>query len=342
MKKTEKISLGGLAFIVEYDAYAELESYLAEIHECFRNDASADEILEDIEVRIAELLREKCKEGMVANLEMINEIKKRIGDPKELAGQEESGTDVVTEEETAGEPKRKSLKDRRLYRNTDDRMLAGVCSGLSIYFNLDKVLFRLAFLIAFCLGFFEAEDGLFGLSVLTYIVLWIAMPAARTVEQKCEMRNRPIDLKEFKTKENRFGREINETVSSPAFRTAGRVFLTIIGLIMIILGLGGFLSTIVFPSIPELIENYLIPDSLIGEEIIIGKIACDPTFWWMIFGVIGLGSLGMMYGGIMLCFDFRSPSWRPGLVIFILWIVSILVLASWILHEVAEQLPMIV
>ena len=50
MKKTEKISLGGLAFIVEYDAYAELESYLAEIHECFRNDASADEILEDIEV----------------------------------------------------------------------------------------------------------------------------------------------------------------------------------------------------------------------------------------------------------------------------------------------------
>ena len=341
MKTTEKISLGGLAFTVESDAYAELESYLGEIRECFRNDTSADEIVEDIETRIAELLREKCKDGMVANIDMIKDIKNRIGDPKELAGQEEEVTDE-TAEKVQDQPKRKSFKDKRLYRNIDDRMVAGVCSGLAIYFNLDKTLFRLAFLIAFCLGFFEAEDGLFGLSVLTYIVLWIAMPAARTVEQKCEMRNRPIDLKEFKTKENRFGREINETVSSPAFRTAGRIFLTIIGLIMIILGLGGFLSTIVFPSIPELIENYLIPDSLIGEEIIIGKIACDPTFWWMIFGVIGLGSLGMMYGGIMLCFDFRSPSWRPGLVIFILWIVSILVLASWILHEVAEQLPMIV
>lgn len=341
MKTTEKISLGGLAFTVESDAYAELESYLGEIRECFRNDTSADEIVEDIETRIAELLREKCKDGMVANIDMIKDIKNRIGDPKELAGQEEEVTDE-TAEKVQDQPKRKSFKDKRLYRNIDDRMVAGVCSGLAIYFNLDKTLFRLAFLIAFCLGFFEAEDGLFGLSVLTYIVLWIAMPAARTVEQKCEMRSKPMDLKGFKTKENKLGREISEAADSPAFRTAGRIFATIIGLIMIIVGVCGFLSTIIFPSVPELIEKLWTPGLMVGEEVIIGKIVFNTTFWWMVFGMIGLTSLGMLYGGIILCFDFKSPSWRPGLVIFILWIVSILVLAAWVIHEVAVLIPTII
>lgn len=341
MNTTEKISLGGFAFTIESDAYTELESYLGEIHDCFRNDTSADEIVEDIEIRIAELLRERCKEGMVVNLEMIKDIKKRIGDPKEMGGQEE---DAVEEEAKAipEQPKRKSFKDRRLYRDIDDRALAGVCSGLAIYFNLDKVLFRLAFLIAFCLGFFEAEDGLFGLSVLTYIILWIAMPAARTVEQKCEMRSKPMDLKGFKTQDNKLDREIKETVNSPAFRTAGRIFMTIIGLMMIIIGLGGFLSTIIFPSIPELIGNHLNPGLMMGEKAIISRIVSNPTFWWMILGVIGLISLGMLYCGIMLCFDFRSPSWRPGLVIFIFWIISILVLAAWVLRQVAEMLPSMV
>ena len=153
MKTTEKISLGGFAFVIEYDAYVELENYLAEIRECFRNDNSADEIVDDIEVRIAELLKEKYVDGTVVNMGMIASIKQRIGDPKEVAGQEE-------EEEVVKETSKCPLRDKRLYRDIDDRALAGVCSGLGLYFNIDKVVFRLFFLIAFCLGFFDAEDGL--------------------------------------------------------------------------------------------------------------------------------------------------------------------------------------
>lgn len=341
MNTTEKISLGGLAFIVSSDAYTELESYLNEIRDCFRNDPSADEIVEDIEVRIAELLRERCREGMVVNIGMIKEIRKRIGNPNEVAGQD-SPEPENKENEAPAQPKRRSFKERRLYRNIDERVLAGVCSGLSIYFNIDKVLFRLAFLIAFCLGFFEADNGLFGISILTYIILWIAMPAARTVEQKCEMRSKPVNLNEFKTQENRLEREIKETTSSPAFRTAGKLLAAATGIILIIAGLVGFCSTIIFPSIPEIIGNCFNSHPLHGEDMIIEQIAGDSTFWWMLFGVIGLASLGMLYGGIVLCFGFKSPSWRPGLVIFILWIVSILVLVAWILHTVAEQLPAIV
>ena len=220
MKTTEKISLGGFAFVVESDAYEALESYLSEIRECFRNDNSADEIVEDIEVRIAEILKEKYIEGMVVNLGMIDEIRKRIGDPKELAGQDE--TDHQVEEELPKQSRRRSLRDKRLYRNIDDRVLGGVCSGLGLYFNIDKAIFRMFFLIAFCLGFFQIP-GIVTLPLIVYLILWIAMPAARTVEQKCELSGKPMDLRDFRDSENRFSREIRETAKSPAISTIGRI-----------------------------------------------------------------------------------------------------------------------
>lgn len=339
MKTTEKISLGGFAFVVESDAYEALESYLSEIRECFRNDNSADEIVEDIEVRIAEILKEKYIEGMVVNLGMIYEIRKRIGDPKELAGQDE--TDHQVEEELPKQSRRRSLRDKRLYRNIDDRVLGGVCSGLGLYFNIDKAIFRMFFLIAFCLGFFQIP-GIFTLPLIVYLILWIAMPAARTVEQKCELSGKPMDLRDFRDSENRFAREIRETAKSPAIRAIGRIMGMIIGIIFIIIGLGGFSATILFPSVPAIIANHIHLGDLVGEEIIAGKIACDMTFWWMMFGVIGLAALGMLYSGIVLCFNFKTPSWRPGLVIFILWVASILVTIAWVLHKVAEYLPTVI
>lgn len=339
MKTTEKISLGGFAFVVESDAYEALESYLSEIRECFRNDNSADEIVDDIEVRIAEILKEKYIEGMVVNLGMIDEIRKRIGDPKELAGQDE--TDPQVEEELPKQSRRRSLRDKRLYRNIDDRVLGGVCSGLGLYFNIDKAIFRMFFLIAFCLGFFQIP-GIVTLPLIVYLILWIAMPAARTVEQKCELSGKPMDLKDFRDSENRFSREIRETAKSPAIRTIGRIMGMIIGIIFIIIGLGGFSATIFFPSVPAIIANHINLGALVGEEMIAARIACNMTFWWMMFGVIGLAALGMLYSGIVLCFDFKTPSWRPGLVIFILWVACVLVTIAWVLHKVAEYLPTVI
>ena len=335
MKTTEKISLGGYAFVIESEAYVELESYLSEIRECFRNDNSADEIIDDIEVRIAELLKEKYADGTVVNMGMIASIKERIGDPKEVAGQEE-------EEDVVKETSKCPLRDKRLYRDIDDRALAGVCSGLGLYFNIDKVVFRLFFLIAFCLGFFDAEDGLFTLAILAYIILWIAMPAARTVEEKCEMYRKPMDLKDYRSNENRFTREIKETASSPTLQAIFRILGVVTGVIFIIMGLCGFSTTIFFPSIPEIIGSHIELGSLVPEEIIGSRIALDPIFWWLMFGVVGFASLGLLYTGVVLCFNLKTPSWRPGLIIFILWVVSILVTIAWVLKKVAEFLPTII
>ena len=85
MKTTENISLGGYAFIIETDAYKDLKAYLEDIRNGFSSDPSAEEIISDIEERIAEILKEQTAEGMVVNSAMIKEIRTRIGNPKELA-----------------------------------------------------------------------------------------------------------------------------------------------------------------------------------------------------------------------------------------------------------------
>ena len=332
MKTTEQISLGGFAFIVESDAYVALESYIEDIKECFRSNESGDEIVEDIEVRIAEILKERYIDGTVVNMDMIDEVKRRIGDPKELANEDE--TEKAEAEESPKQPKKCILKDRRLYRDIDDRMLGGVCSGLGQYFNIDKVIFRIFFLIAFCLGFFEIEDGLFTLSIVAYIILWIAVPAARTVEQKCEMKSKPKDLKEFRSNENNFTREIKEVAKSPAVNTVFRIFITIVGIIFLLIGLCGLFMTVFIPSVPAMIQNFGDISTLSAEELLaMNAFVNDPTFWWMCFGVSGIGSLGIIYAGIVLCFNLKTPSWRPGLIIFLLWLMGSIATAAWIIHK---------
>ena len=344
MKTTENISLGGLAFTIEADAYAELNKYIEEISGCFRNDPCGSEILEDIEVRISELLKEKCSEGTVVSLAMVEDIKKRIGDPKELGEQEtESSSDTGHTEEPHRQA-RESFRDRRVYRDMDNRMLGGVCAGLGEYFNLDKVIFRVLFLIFFVLGFIDGDQGLFMISFVAYLILWIAIPAARTVEQKCEMRRKPINLEGFKSKENRFEREVKEAVESPAGRTLGRILLTAVGIILLTIGMGGLFSLIFIPSIHEIAEAAMIAEMspFDAEEMLAINLIRSNTFWWLIMGSMGIAFIGVIYGGIMLIFDFKRPVWKPGLVLFIMWIISFFVLTAWILTQVADWLPTII
>ena len=250
MKTTENISLAGYAFTIETDAYEELGAYLDEIRSCFSADPSAEEITADIEERIAELLREKCVSGMVVDLTMIRDIKKRIGNPKQFA-QEETEQPLNTDQQETAEPQqdkkaeKKPWKNKRLWRNIDERILGGVCSGLGTYFGLDKVIFRIFFLIFFLIGFLGIDDGpFFGFSILAYICLWIAMPAARTAEQKREMKGKPMNLRNYKEKDFDFEKEVKEVGESPAGQTAKRAGGIFIGISLLILGLGGLLGSI--------------------------------------------------------------------------------------------------
>lgn len=348
MKTTENISLAGYAFTIESDAYSELDAYLTDIHEAFATDASAEEITADIEARIAELLKEKYIPGMAVSLEMINEIKKRIGDPKMLAADEPEVSETPSDDKEARK-QHNSLKNRHLYRNLEEKVLGGVCAGLGSYFGIDRVLFRILFLLFFFIGFLGIDDGpYFGFSLLAYICLWIAMPAARTAEQKREMKGKPTNLDSYRSKDFDFGTEVRDAAQSPAGRTIKRAGGVFLGILLFIIGMGGMLGCAFIPSVEHII-GYGIADEIAdfgpldAEEMFIADLLTgNSTLWIMIMVITGLMFIWFIYNGIMLLFDLKAPSWRPGLILFIAWVISIFVIIAYILKMTAEAFPSLI
>ena len=343
MKTTENISLAGYAFTIETDAYAELGTYLNDIREAFRADANAEEITADIEERIAELLREKCISGMVVDLTMVRDIKTRIGNPKELA---QDDTDPVPASTSAGkDEQKKSWKTKRLYRNIDEKVFGGVCSGLGTYFGLDKALVRLAFVIILFISFIwmvnDGDGPYFIFPMIAYICLWISMPAARTDEQKREMKGKPTSLDGYRSSDFDFRTEVREAAQSPAgqtFRRAGGVFL---GILLLLFGLGVMFTCVILPSFPSIIFHEMMEWTVLdeGDQFIFNMFSSFNTTWILILVNIGLVAVWVIYNAIILLFDLKTPSWRPGLVIFIAWVISLFVTAAYFFKMMAEAIP---
>ncbi len=175
MKKTLTINLANQVFHIDEDAYIRLKEYLDRIESHFSNKEERKDIISDIENRISELFGERTSaEKQVITLQDIEEIIRIMGDPVEIGGFTASGP----EEETT------TPGTRRLYRDPDNRVLGGVCSGIGMYFKLDPTIVRLVFLVIF-FGF--------GIGFLIYIILWIVVPEARTTAQKLEMRGDPVN-----------------------------------------------------------------------------------------------------------------------------------------------------
>ncbi len=349
MKTTENISLAGYAFTIESDAYAELESYLNEIRRCFSGDPSAEEIVADIEERIAELIREEYASGMVVELGRIKAIESRIGDPKDLAqdntipsGETGKQNEPSGDEGIKSEAKR-DLKDRRLYRNIGEKVFGGVCSGLGVFFGVDKVLFRIAFMLLTFIGLVIVDEGPFLLLMpgTLYICLWIAMPAARSAEQKREMLGKPLDLNSYKSGRFDFVKEVKDLADSPAVKTTKRTGGVFLGILLLCIGLAGLLGCIFIPSIPHTL-TVMTEDcwqARSAESLFMRELVCSPTFWWFVLGILLVACIWFIYNGVMLIFDMKQPSWRPGLVIFIIWIVSIFIFAGWLVKMTADALP---
>ncbi len=343
MKTTENISLAGYAFTIETDAYHELGTYLNDIKEAFASDPSAEEITTDIEARIAELLREKCMNGIVVDLSMIRDIRTRIGNPKELVQDNEDPDKGDTG--VSAEKQKTCAKNKRLYRNIDERVLGGVCSGLGAYFNIDKVLFRILFLIFFILGFLGIDDGpFFGFSILAYLCLWIAMPAARTDEQKREMKRRPTSLDGYRSGDFNLSTEVKEAAQSPAVKVIERVGGVFIGITLLLFGLSGMIGYMVIPSVPRIISNEIAEEIAdwrpldAEEQFIADLLTRNDTFWVFILVIIGLMLIWAIYNGIMFLFSLKAPSWKPGLVIFISWLISIFALACYVAKVAADSI----
>ena len=182
MKKTVTINLGGSVFSIDEDAYELLKIYLDKIEGHFSDEGERNDIMSDIESRIAELFSGGDAPGSrpvtIKDVEKIIEI---MGDPGDFAGTgEDSGSSGEAESSYSG-----SKGSRRIYRDVDSRILGGVCSGMAAYWSIDVIWIRIIFVIL-------AIGALSG--VLIYLLLWLVIPPAVTTAQKLEMRGEPVNI----------------------------------------------------------------------------------------------------------------------------------------------------
>ncbi len=182
MKKTVTINISGSMFYIDEDAYTLLRAYLDKIESTFRNQESGDEIISDIESRVAEIFNERIdRETGVVTLEMVETVISTMGEPEQF---EEGATD---EKKSSSSSSLTYIKpNRRFYRDIDNRILGGVCSGIAAYFGIDVTLVRVLTAILTIV-----TSGTVG---LIYIILWIALPPARTTAQKLQMRGERITI----------------------------------------------------------------------------------------------------------------------------------------------------
>ncbi|HOY31304.1 MAG TPA: PspC domain-containing protein [Bacteroidales bacterium] len=180
MNKTISINIGGLFFQIDEEAYKLLDNYFDSLKKHFENTEGKEEILQDIESRIAEIFQVKIENGAPLIVPAdVEEAIKILGKPDDI---DSSGDNKEAKKEKSPASK------KRLYRDVDNKVLGGVCSGLGHYFNVDPVWFRIGFIVALFI---------FGSSVLIYLVLWIIIPKATTTEEKLNMKGEPMTISEI-------------------------------------------------------------------------------------------------------------------------------------------------
>lgn len=174
MKKTINAAIGGCSFIIDEDAYNRLEEYLDSFTEGLDGSTGSRIAAEELEMRIADLLKEKLGKKEVVDLGIVNDVLNQTGPVStEKKNREDSQSGY-----------RSSDRDgvRKFFRDRDGKKIAGVCSGLALYLNIDVTIIRIVFLVAFIFG----SAGFW-----VYLVLWIVAPEARTAAEKCELRGIP-------------------------------------------------------------------------------------------------------------------------------------------------------
>lgn len=323
MKETEQVGIGGYAFILEKDASEAMKQYISQLEAHYLSQEGGKEIMEGIEERAAELLLEKAKGGVVT-LDHVHAVIDVIGRPERIEA-DDPGPSASTGEK----------KQKKLYRDIDNKRLGGVCSGLATYFNIEVQWLRIGFIALTLVNFFGGiHSGAWSLTVPgIYCLLWLAMPAARTVQDRWAMSGEGTTADDIRRNVqagiHEMGDAAREVTRSDFFQKSGRFFVLLIGIIFLITGTSGLASLSVL-SIKGT-ELFGVPYAQFMDELTEhAPVFLDllDTTWVVVLMALAiiLPFVGILYGGIQMIFGFKSPSWKPGLVIFVLWLIILVVL----------------
>ena len=219
MKKNITINLCGRLFQIDEDAYELLQNYIESLRASFGKQEGGEEIADDIEARIAELFDELKTNGTEAiTIEHVKDIITRIGKPEELAGEDDTQSEGTQDEQIAGhrydsfksaangfrENVRARTAGKKLYRNPNDKLVAGVLSGFATYTNTDPTWWRIGyallllgsnFILFPLVGVLFNGGFIFYINlsfILFYIAMAIAMPEAKKPKQVLEMEGKDV------------------------------------------------------------------------------------------------------------------------------------------------------
>ncbi len=348
MKKTLQIHIGGRHFQVDEDAYNKLNHYLEALKAHFKAEGDTGrEIVEDIELRIAELLENKLGNSRQSvTLDDVNEILGILGKVEDFSYDEESANN-----RTESQYARKDY--RRFYRDPDNYYLGGVASGLGEYFDVDPLWIRLAFV---CLIFAK------GLGILIYAILWIVVPKARTTTEKLQMRGKPVNLSTIKDTVNAEYEKVRSNVQDfshsttadrsrnaleNAMRAIGVVIIAIfkffigaVGIFFLVIGsiiLAGLIMGILgftnFFGHFQVWDGWNIPDYA-------ATFSSSGHYYLVIVSLIVLVLIpvaALIYGGIKILFGIRSNHRVLRAFLLTAWILALILFVTLVILNVPHN-----
>lgn len=347
MNKTISINISGSAFIIDEVAYHKLQKYLNTIRSYFTSADGVDEIMTDIEIRVAEIFRERLdgKREVVDNSDVEHVIA--------VLGQPEAFIDEAAEESHEPHTRRPGRnRRRRIFRDPDHTTIGGVASGIAAYFGIDPVWIRLIFVLL-------TIGGLAGIPI--YIILWIIMPEAKTAADKLEMRGEPV------TAEN-IGRMVTESFENVKKNVGGladskraaevgnqakngiteffvfigkllllllRAVVKIFGLVLIIIGVIlaiAFVSSLFGVGDTNIlsIDNHTYP---LSDLLNFSRLVVDVQYlgWWFSASVliaVIVPIIALLYSGIRMLFNLRHRIMGLGIGLSVIWVIALFTLLT--------------
>lgn len=318
MDKTVSISLGGFSFIIDENAYSKLNTYLQDVRNSLRGTEGIEDIIEDVEIRISELFRDRNKYKEVISNDDVDFVIATMGHPDQYKVEEDDFEGTTSQTNTSySNTIYGPQNQRRLFRDPDDKIITGLSAGLAHYFGLDPWAVRATWLVLGILGLFTGVSFL--LVLFCYFVLLIFVPKAQTTSEKLQMYGKPANIDTIKKNVEQAGevvvsggREISNKLGS-AFGVFGKFLLWFVGFIIICTGVGLIIGGFAFffttwTEMPTELFGYIIEEEWmsIATKILGGLLMVIPGILITILGVRCFTKLktskGLIFGSIVVWF----------------------------------------
>ena len=341
MKKTVNINLAGTFFHIDEDAFAKLSRYLEAVKKSISDPVGGDEIIQDIEARIAELFSEKLEiNTQVISTRELDAIIEIMGQPEDyIMDEDATQTNSATGNQTKGE----TTSNKQLFRDSDNKFIAGVCSGLSHYLGIEVIWVRLFWIF---LSFVTT-----GFGVIAYLLFWILVPGAQTTSEKLKMTGEPINISNIEKKFNEGYQKVSQNIknvdydkygekikkgSATFFDSLGAILSTVFkigiklfGLLIVIAGLLGLISILIGMTV---FGTFGIYDTGAGMDIYQLVDTTNTPIWivtLIITLIAGIPLLILFILGLKIMFpNIRSIGTPVKITLTILWITAISILVT--------------